>query len=406
MADKKIKIALIGNMNNNHFTLMRYFRDLGYDAYLFPFADELDHFKPISDTFDIQKWAPYIFVLPFKNGDILKYLLMSKKTIRKYLTGFDYYVGSGFSAAYFYKAGLKLDIFIPYSVYIEFIAIKQIVVSSFVKKVTTSLYYYYQKKGLQNNTRLVVTADDTAIESCKELNLTYESLAVPCVYNGESYEQTTDFLSATMLRIKNSDLTIFSHVSHNYINIDSILDVKKNYILIEGFKEYIDIKKIDKPLLILTEYGNDVAHSKQLIKEYGIEDFVLWLPKMNRKELYSILKQADFGGGEYGGLIWGGTGWEFLAHGIPFFQYVNLSADAFERITNSPIPQFINTCSPRVIADTLSEFESNPQKFKKIGQEGQEWFNKYNGINLAKQYINLLKKAPPQYFGNKLSPTT
>lgn len=390
MDTNKIRIALIGNMNNNHFTLMRYLRDLGYDAYLFPFEDELTHFQPECDTYELEKWLPYISIFPFKNGDIKKFLVTSKKEILKYIGGFDYYIGTGFSPAYFYKAGIKLDIFIPYAVYIEFILLKKYKTPNLLKKTINSIYYYYQKKGLQKNTLLTVTAEKTAIESCIELDLIYQNLAVPCVYNREPYEQISDFLSQAILRIKNSELVVFSHVSHNYVNVDSTIDIKKNYILIEGFAKYVKQKKYSNPILVLTEYGNDVAYSKQLIKEYGIGDFVLWLPKMNRKEIYSVLRHADFGGGEYGGLIWGGTGWEFLANGVPFFQYVNLSSEIFQKTTNSPMPPFINTDSPTVISNTLLEFEDNPQEFKEMGKESKDWFDEYNGINLAKQYLNLL----------------
>ena len=59
-----MKIALIENMNNNHFALMRYLRDRGYDAHLFLSRGEgitsLTHFLPESDTFEIEKWEPYI----------------------------------------------------------------------------------------------------------------------------------------------------------------------------------------------------------------------------------------------------------------------------------------------------------------------------------------------------------
>lgn len=35
-----MKIGLIGNMNNNNFALMRYFRDLGADAHLLLYAND------------------------------------------------------------------------------------------------------------------------------------------------------------------------------------------------------------------------------------------------------------------------------------------------------------------------------------------------------------------------------
>lgn len=391
MSSVKYRIALIGNMNNNHFTLMRYFRDLGHDAYLFPFKDELDHFQPWCDTFEIEKWSPYIKILPFKNGNLKRFLFLSKDEISQEIVGFDYYIGTGFAPAYFYKSKLKLDIFIPYCVYIEFLVLKRYKTYNLTKRISNSLYYYFQKKGLVNNTKIILTADKTAIETCNDLHLNYKNVAVPCVYNGEAYDQNPEIDSNILRKVRNSDLVIFSHVSHNYVNIDPVLDIKRNNILIEGFSKYIAIKKLSSPLLVMTEYGKDVNHSKQLIEKLGISNYVIWLSKMNRKDIFSFLKHADFGGGEFGGLLWGGTGWEFISMGIPFFQYTNLTQEEFQNIVGCPMPSFVNTNSANEIAETLLDFEKNPEKYKKMGKELKEWFNKFNGISLAKEYLNILE---------------
>ena len=48
-----MKIALIGNQNNNFFALLRYFKDLNLDVTLFLFNNEADHFLPVKDTHNI-----------------------------------------------------------------------------------------------------------------------------------------------------------------------------------------------------------------------------------------------------------------------------------------------------------------------------------------------------------------
>ena len=54
-----MKIAFVGNMNNNNFAIMRYFRDLGADAHLVLWADDgrgpLEHFVPENDTWEIDR---------------------------------------------------------------------------------------------------------------------------------------------------------------------------------------------------------------------------------------------------------------------------------------------------------------------------------------------------------------
>ena len=69
-----MKIGLIGNMNNNNFALMRYFRDLGADAHLLLYSNDgqgtLSHFKPESDTWEIERWLPYIHQTSIPNAPI------------------------------------------------------------------------------------------------------------------------------------------------------------------------------------------------------------------------------------------------------------------------------------------------------------------------------------------------
>ena len=144
-----MKIALIGNMNNNNFALMRYFRILGADAHLLLYSNdgkrELSHFKPECDTWDIEKWQPYIhqtnipnipaaglcfplsWLVAFRSIflTLLGYqgewnLPVSNREIKKSYIGYDRYIGSGIAPATFARASLILDIFYPYAIGIEF----------------------------------------------------------------------------------------------------------------------------------------------------------------------------------------------------------------------------------------------------------------------------------------------
>ena len=69
--NKLLRIALVGNMNNNNFSIMRYLCDLGVDAHLIlNYTDgksESEHFIPSSDTWDIKKWSNNIPHFLFKN---------------------------------------------------------------------------------------------------------------------------------------------------------------------------------------------------------------------------------------------------------------------------------------------------------------------------------------------------
>ena len=145
-----MKIALLGNMNNNNFALLRYFRDLGVEADLLLMLDDgvdnLSHFSPESDTWDIGKWSAYIkqlaapnrfisaignefpwnilfwarFVLyigPWKARSAMRPI--DKKVTLAQLEGYDYYIGSGITPALLDSIGIPLDVFYPYSAGVE-----------------------------------------------------------------------------------------------------------------------------------------------------------------------------------------------------------------------------------------------------------------------------------------------
>ena len=67
-----MKIAILGNMNNNGFSLMRHLRDLGEEADLLLFEDDgtgpSSHFSIKTDTWDYKKWQPFIKTLPAVNS--------------------------------------------------------------------------------------------------------------------------------------------------------------------------------------------------------------------------------------------------------------------------------------------------------------------------------------------------
>jgi hypothetical protein len=390
-----VKIGIIGNMNNANFSLLRYLRDLGLEAQLLLYSDEIDHFKPECDTWDFEKWKPYIQQMDLPNGNLLNYLRASSSSIRRQLAGFDFYIGTGFAPAYFYKAQLTLDIYIPYAVGIEFVYEDSYKLNfKSLREVTKSLFWLLyrscQIRGLRNNTRLGLSMDESCLRMFSKFGVSAQPYGLVAIYNNEDVPPIEkDKLQIYTKRMNDSELVLYSHVSH-YWNTPKLHDIKRNYILIEGFAKYVKMSNLENPVLVLHEYGPDVDLSKQLIRKMGIEQYVLWLPKMLRKEIMLLLDYVDIGGSEFGGIMWGGTGWEFLSKGIPFFHYLNLTNEEFEIKYGIPIPSILNVGTSEGICQHLLDFERDQQKYGAIGASCKEWFNKYNGISLAKKYKDLI----------------
>ncbi len=382
-----MRVALIGNMNNNYFSLMRYLRDAGVDAELLLFADEINHFLPENDTWDIEKWKPYIKQTKISGGALGQYFKMSATDIRKEFEGYDYYIGCGFAPAYFYKAGMKLDLFTPYCVGIEYTY--RITKTKAVHYLKEKIEAYYQVKGLKHNTKVVGTIDEESRIKADKIGVKTKSLPLLMIYNKERATGDEDFITNSIQKFNQHYPVVFSHVSH-FPKGSRTWEIKRNDILIKGFADFA--KETDtNPLLVLFSYGEAVEASKQLIEELGITDKVLWLPVMSRKKIMRLLEHVHFGGGEFGGAVWGGTGWEFMAKGVPFFQYVDMPDSVFEANTGMKMPPFFNTNNSAEISRLLQTYTSDKAKLTANGQALKAWFDKEAGQELANSYINILK---------------
>jgi hypothetical protein len=106
-----LKVALLGNMNNNQFALARYLRDAGVDADLLLFDNEVGHFGPAADTFDLG-YQRYCRTLEW--GTPMGVVTTPKRTIAADLGPYDVIIGCGPAPAYCERIGRTLDVFVPY----------------------------------------------------------------------------------------------------------------------------------------------------------------------------------------------------------------------------------------------------------------------------------------------------
>jgi len=398
--DSPPRIACVGNMNNNMFAMMRYYRDLGLDAHLFLNEGEFAHFIPEADTWHIERWRPYIHQLPF--GDNPRHLILRRSvTVRGALDGFDHIVGGGLNAAILYQAGRRMSIFCPYSTGIEWIGAQ--IIRGYRP---TAMFHRFVRRAQKRATRGAanVVAADMTLETLRQLGqlgVVPHRLMLPMVYNEDApdAEQVDDLVSVAR-RIRSAEFSVMAHARHHWLDLPadrgSFSANKRNDILLRAFgrccREFSDIK----PLLILCEYGRDVSVSKQLIRELGCESHVLWLPTMPRKKLRALMGLVSAVAGEFvDDGIWGGTGWEAMAAGKPLLQAVNLSPGEFRAATGAELPDVLHT---RTTEDAYAHLERlyRDGPFREAnGRSLLAWFDRYQGANLARQYLPLLGLAKP-----------
>jgi len=429
-----MKVALVGNMNNNNFSLLRYFRDIGVDAHLLLYSNDgkttLSHFSPESDCWNIRKWEQYIHSTVIPNAPIavfdfpfswiisvtsfFKSLFFSnviwtkpisrKKIIETY-SRFDLIIASGITPATLQRVKIAVDIFYPYASGIEFLNTGEFNIQlergSYFKRLIYKRVKDKQLIGIRM-AKIVINSEMYLTQRVlNELNIKSKKMFIPTVYNlfKEDHIKLTNTLLEIDKVINLQDFVIFHHARVKWINNGSYTDSewlqenKNNNWIINQYYFFLKLNPSNKSLLIMLEYGPDVQETKKLIASLGIENFVIWLPKMKRKEIMWLINRSTIICGEFHVLprtIWGSTGWEALAAGKPLLQYFDFEDGEFFNYYNVPEPPILKVKKQEDIYFHLKEMSSSKESYEKFNNETLSWFKKYNGLNLAKEIFKLI----------------
>lgn len=304
-----LKVALLGNMNNNFFALCRYLRDAGYDARLF-LLEEFGHFSPAHDTFD-EGYKQYVIETDWHKHYFFDPALKNK--IKDQLSEYNIIIGCDIAPAYMSLIGRKLDIFIPYGGdLVNFTRPIKL-------EVTKEIYRFltlkrpvnpgmervrHQVRGIKNAGCIIA---ENAYHTDAVINELFSHVkrydfTLPMVY--DVFKNITE---QQLLQVKQNANTqkfiqategkkvFFSHIRHCWIPGKSQY-LKGNDKIIKAFAAYC--KQYSDTVLVLFEYGVDVEASKQLIGESGISQNVIWMPLMERKYILYMIKHADLCIGE------------------------------------------------------------------------------------------------------------
>lgn len=403
-----MKIALLGNMNNNNFAMMRYFRDLGADAHLLLFRNDygkgMTHFMPENDSWNIEAYRPFIHYIDYTIN--WRTFFLNPKKFRAPLDHYDYYIGSGMFPALFHFFGLKLNIFYPYGIGIEYVGStpNRLVLSGGWNwnRIRTNIVRYYQIKGIRSAQNCLNAEMGLTKQSFEEIGVPFIPLPIPMVYANESTPrrfQISDNLQHAIEKIRNAKFSILSHSRLMWKKPSEMHEndwserSKNNHWLINSFCRFH--KEIEKnSILVLFEYGPDVEVTKKLVEDLSLSESVIWLPTMPRKIIMLLISYCTLAAGEFiqqAGLLWGGTGWEVMASGKPLLQTFNFTADSWFNSFGHEPPPILDVKNEEYIYNHLIDCYSGKTDPISLGKRSKKWFQKYNGEGLAKKWLDLLK---------------
>ncbi len=424
-------------MNNNNFALLRYFRDLGADAHLLLYDDDgrwsLEHFAPEADTWEIERWLPYISRIDVSNSvtpalsfpwswmagapSLFRTLtvtsgktsaIVTRRYIRNIVSQYDVLIGSGNTPALCEKAGTRLDVFAPYCIGVEYVGYphfeKIVRSSSYLKALLLSKMRARQIAGIKAS-RFVLNAETGLTEDVLvQIGVQAIRLFMPMVYTGPQLEvaRPTEQLTAALERIRASSLSVMHHARLQWVNSDGYTKAewgilsKNNDWLFRAFAEFAATRPSSNPLLVALEYGKDINQTKKLAIELGIQNRILWLPKMQRRELMWLLQHVHIGCGEFHttpSTIWGGTGWETLASGKPLMHCFNFGPGEFESRFGFCPPPMLSVACPEDIYTSLCSAADSPETTDQIGRQARVWFDAHAGIGLARKWLELIRTS-------------
>lgn len=423
-----MKIAIIGNMNNNGFALMRYFRGLGHDAHLLLYSNDgvcsLDHFKPDYDTFNLPVWSFYIHQTHMFNGPAqslpdwllklfvysfnFRYRLMkrtyripflSKLQLGATFSSYDRIISSGYGPAILDKVGRHADIFSPYACGVE--GVSRFYAPRLYSIFTRGLYELgriRQIRGLKRTHNILTSDMGMTKDQLSKLGLDFKPLSMPMVYvEKELPESTGDcFIDNIGTTLDECEFSVLMHCRLAWnadICAQNHMHSKNNDWVVRAFKTVINEMPNQDSKLVILEYGPDVLNTKKLVRDLELDPHVVWIPRTSRRNLMWLLNRVNVGVGEFiefPRTIWGGTGWEVLASGKPLLQGFFYEADEYESLFGHPEPPILKVRSENDVVYHLLDMANNQKKSIEIGEASKIWFHTYNGASLAEKWLKLL----------------
>ncbi len=173
---------------------------------------------------------------------------------------------------------------------------------------------------------------------------------------------------------------------------------KRNDILIRGLGRVFHSHPKLKVLVVFFEWGQEVALSKELIRDCGFSDRVRWEPIQSKpalKEFYNaadiILDQFNSGIGTFGAVVP-----EAMACAKPVLLNYKKELHTW---CYPELPPALNAPDEQAIAHHLGELVESQDYRQKIGLAGRRWFEKYHSSRIVIDRMIDIYKAISEKYG-------
>ena len=373
-----MKIGILGNMNNMYFSLARYLADEGYDCELLVFNNEPSHFHPTADTFESH---PGVVIKQLTWGDAAHFF-KNRRQVYADLQPYSFLIGNGTAPAFLHSIGRVLDLFVPYGSDLYQLPFGHIVHP--LRQLAYWMMAWHQLRGIRQCP--VILFDKTNADFDRIFHrLNYRGKRIvspPPLFYSKEYDETLAlnqsgnpyFSRLQELRSQNH-LLVLQHIRQVWKWQRDRWNLKGNDQLIRGYAQFLAANPSCKAKLLLFEYGTDVKHTKKLIDDLELTEYVVWFPKTLRKNLMTFIQMSDVVVGELH------HNWntycvvlETLAMSKPL---IHKRDDAYVAGAYPELYPMIHASSAGDVCHALQTVVANGPAMKDMGYKARAWFDKY-----------------------------
>lgn len=401
------RIALVGNMNNNFFAICRHLRDRGYDAHLY-FPSIPEHFQPQCDTLT-NNYEHYCHNIDHWISKGIYHI--EPNIVKKELDNYDIVISQGDPATILNYCGIEIDIYYPYGSDVYKYAylpsqfswkdkVKALLGRSQIslRNMAKGTPHKYLREAIRTAKFVFAEKTNKDFEDKLfglDLKGEFKPIPMPFIYVKE-YESALTNRSYNTKR-KNevdklrssSSLIILYHGRQEWATYCNDFTGKNTHHLIHGFEQFVKNNPSSDAVLAMLEYGSDVEASKKLISHLQIEDRVVWLGTMDRKNILYLISQVDICTGEFGrSYLTFGTIVEAMAMAKPVIHH--RKDDLYTKVYAELYPMY-NAKHPDEICMSIQSYYENPEMGELIGKKAREWVERYfiaNPVNVLIETFN------------------
>ena len=296
-----MKVALIGNMNNNANNVAHYLLDRGVDVDVLFYANEAAHFTPAADNV----LPPRYKSTTLSWGGYLDYFVTPAARIRGDLAPYDMLIGSRLAPAYCAKAGRHLDIFMPTGGDLHTLPVWNGWKPRDVIKYLG--FARIQRQAIRKVGALYWDVTNDEVETTiapYTAHLPRLTHGIPALYHpdyeGAALEMRrarSEWLGRFHEARAGADIFLLSHVKHVWtpeaITSYGRFHEKGNDQIVRALAAYYASEPTKSLRLALFEYGTDHVATRDLARELGVDRHIAWFPQLPRREIMVGIAEAD-----------------------------------------------------------------------------------------------------------------